>query len=77
MKTFSFVVCHTGDSPLGPSVPRDHAAFSMLSVQASGPRLDDLAVGEGGHVRRAVTADGRREHNGKIVNTYYSVTRLT
>lgn len=80
MKTFSFVVCHSGSKPLGDSIPEDHAAWTMTAWE-DGPALDKLAVGEGGHIRRATTADGKMDTfvrgKRKSVPILYSVTRLT
>jgi hypothetical protein len=77
MKTFSFVVVHSGSKPLGDAVPEDHAAFTTLSHWISGPSLQDLQVGEGGHVRRASTADGHYLDNRRVRHIEYSVTRIS
>ena len=74
MKNFSVVVCDTGAWPLGDSIPEDHAFFTgFLTCYKSGPEHHNLAIGEGGCVHRATTADGKTP-GGKVI--LYSVTRL-
>jgi hypothetical protein len=74
---YSVRVCHTGSDPLGDNIEADHCFFHSLTVHYSGKSWLDLAVGEGGCVRRAATADGRYVEGGKTHPILYSVTRVS
>lgn len=79
-KRFAVVVCHSGATPLGESITREHAFFSMLTVHESGKFPDDLEVNET-CVRRAATADGMRDEyqrgKRKSVPILYNVARVS
>ncbi len=70
-------VVHTGSDPLGDTIPADHAFFTMLTAHEHGKEYKDLQPGEGGCVRRAVTADGRYTEGGKTHPILYSVSRVS